>query len=282
MRQHKVTYRQIETAMRYAIVNNTKEEAAKGIKGLCPSCGSELIAKCGERKINHWAHKGIRTCDPWWEPETEWHRSWKSNYPSEWQEITLFDNETSEKNIADVRTIHQLIIEFQHSHIDPNERRAREKFYKNMIWVVDGTRLKRDYSRFINGTNNFTKTDLPDVFFVNFPEEVFPATWLNSSVPVIFDFFDIFATEQQDGIRNSLWILLPRGTQFSQGVEKCMLVRISRKNLVQITHNRGQLFPEKPEEVQKLQAQQQAQMQIKRREPTHYLHKDKWVKRRRF
>jgi competence CoiA-like predicted nuclease len=61
--------------MKYAIVNNAKTEAIKGVKGFCPNCGSELIAKCGERKINHWADKGNRTCDPWWEPETEWHRS---------------------------------------------------------------------------------------------------------------------------------------------------------------------------------------------------------------
>jgi competence CoiA-like predicted nuclease len=50
--------------MKYAIVNGTKTDANKGVKGICPSCGSELIVKCGERKINHWSHKGIRNCDP--------------------------------------------------------------------------------------------------------------------------------------------------------------------------------------------------------------------------
>lgn len=268
--------------MKYAIVNNTKVEATKGVKGICPSCGSELIAKCGERKIKHWAHKGVRTCDPWWEPETEWHRSWKNNYPAEWQEVSLFDNETAEKHIADVRTTHQLVIEFQHSYIDPNERKAREEFYKNMIWIVDGTRLKRDYARFVNGTSNFTRTNLPNAFFVNLPEKVFPATWLNSSVPVIFDFYDITIAKQQDSTRNSLWILLPQGTRFAQGVEKSMLVKITRKALVEITLNRGQIFPEKTEEMRKSQPQQQVKMQINRREPTHYSQKGKWVKKRRF
>ena len=39
-------------------------------------------------------------------------------------------------------TVHNLVIEFQHSHMDAQERTSREKFYKNMVWVVDGTRLK--------------------------------------------------------------------------------------------------------------------------------------------
>ena len=43
--------------MKFALINNCRAEAAKGAKGICPSCGSELIAKCGEVKINHWAHK---------------------------------------------------------------------------------------------------------------------------------------------------------------------------------------------------------------------------------
>ena len=60
--------------MKFAIVNGTKCEAIKRVKGFCLRCGSELIAKCGEVRINHWAHKGTRNCDPWWENETNWHR----------------------------------------------------------------------------------------------------------------------------------------------------------------------------------------------------------------
>ncbi len=50
--------------------------------------------------------------------------------------------------MADVRTDKGLVIEFQHSYINPEERRQRENFYKNMIWIVDGTRLQRDFPRF--------------------------------------------------------------------------------------------------------------------------------------
>ena len=135
--------------MRFALVCGIKTEASKGARGICPSCGLELIAKCGTVKVNHWAHKGTRNCDPWWENETEWHRLWKNNFPAEWQEIPLPDARTGEKHIADVRTSHGLIIEFQYSHLDPQERTSRELFYKTMVWIVDGTRCKRDYPRFL-------------------------------------------------------------------------------------------------------------------------------------
>lgn len=69
--------------MKFALINGDKAEATKGAKGVCPSCGSELIAKCGEVKVDHWAHKGNRNCDPWWENETDWHRSWKGNFPKD-------------------------------------------------------------------------------------------------------------------------------------------------------------------------------------------------------
>ena len=36
--------------MRFALLKDERIEATKGAKGLCPSCGSELIAKCGEIK----------------------------------------------------------------------------------------------------------------------------------------------------------------------------------------------------------------------------------------
>lgn len=201
--------------MKFALVEGIKSEALKGIKGFCQSCGSELIAKCGVHKINHWAHKSKRVCDSWWEPETEWHRSWKNNFPVEWQEFIQFDNQTKEKHIADVRTENGLVIEFQHSHITPQERNLREKFYKNMVWVVDGTRLKRDYPRFLKewkneGISDVYKTDKSGILKVSFPEFCFPEAWLKSSVPVIFDFLGDGTIEDPERMRKTLYCLFPQ------------------------------------------------------------------------
>lgn len=149
----------LKDKVKYALVNKIKSEAKKGLKGYCPFCSSELTAKCGELKVHHWSHKKVRNCDPWWETETEWHRNWKNCYPTDWQEFTFEDPKTKEKHIADIFTANELVIEFQHSNIDPKERAARELFYKNMIWVVDGTRLKRDFNRFLKSIKDFRKTE---------------------------------------------------------------------------------------------------------------------------
>lgn len=118
--------------MRFAIVGNNRIEAQPKLQGLCPCCFKPVVAKCGEQKVWHWAHRGNTACDNWWEKETEWHRAWKNNYPTEWQEKSLFDEKTGEKHIADVCTIRNLVIEFQHSYISQKERVSREQFYK--IW----------------------------------------------------------------------------------------------------------------------------------------------------
>lgn len=196
--------------MRYALIDERATEAAPGLKnGVCPGCGAPVIAKCGTQKVHHWAHKGVKMCDSWWEPETEWHRAWKNNFPPEWQEVFLPDEQTGEKHIADVRTEHGLVVEFQHSHIKPEERISREKFYKNMAWVVDGTRLKHDLPRFLKG-GKFGWTEIkPGMIKVHFVMDFFPRNWLKSSVPVVFDFLGLDTPDGPDDVRNNLYCLFP-------------------------------------------------------------------------
>ena len=129
--------------MKFALVNNHREEAQPNLKGECPSCNSPMIARCGERRIYHWAHLGHRICDPWWENETDWHRNWKNQFPTNWQEI-VHHAQDGERHIADVKTSANWVIEFQHSPIKSEEKRSREHFYKHLIWVVNGVRRERD------------------------------------------------------------------------------------------------------------------------------------------
>jgi competence protein CoiA len=173
--------------MQFALVNNCRVEAEPELRGICPGCAQPVVAKCGTLRIPHWAHRRNKMCDSWWEPETDWHRAWKNNFPIEWHECFLPDEQTGEKHIADIRTSHGLVIEFQHSHIRPQERLSREAFYKNMAWVVDGTRLKNDYPRYLRRRSNFPLVRR-GIFRVDIPDECFPSSWIGSSVPVIFDF----------------------------------------------------------------------------------------------
>ncbi len=195
--------------MKYAIVKNEKIEATKGAKGACPSCGSDLIAKCGELKVNHWSHKGNRNCDPWWENETEWHRSWKSNFPKEWQEIVHFD-ESGEKHIADVKTKNGWVLEFQHSFLNPEERQSRNLFYKQLVWVVDGTRRKTDKKQFQKMLEESVhlKTNIP-IIRTHFPDEYrLLKEWHNDSLV----FFDFGEAENAEKSKSILWFLFPKTT----------------------------------------------------------------------
>lgn len=265
--------------MKFALVDNKKTEAFKGAKGICPICNSELIAKCGEVKINHWAHKSIRNCDPWWENETEWHRSWKNHFPVEWQEIILHDEQTGEKHIADVRTSHGLVIELQHSKIETQERISRENFYKNIVWVVDGTRLKNDYKRFLKGQKIFRRTNKQGYFFVDFPDESFPTAWLGSSVPVIFDFLGTELINDHKDLKNHLYCLFPKRNE-----RETILTIISRESFINNTIN-GEWFKKQQEPLkQSAKPPIKNNIVIARREPTHYYdpRKGRIIKRRRF
>ena len=184
-----------------------------------PRCNGEVIAKCGTHRVSHWAHRGMRDCDTWAEKETDWHRAWKNNFPAECQEFIQHDGQSGEKHIADVRTPHGLVIEFQHSHLDPLERAARERFYGNMVWVVDGTRLQRDYPRFNRGKDGLRRTKSMDTssshslmsafprcgLIVQYPSFLISGVWMRANHRMRIR--DGFGACFQDVRKEVLWLL---------------------------------------------------------------------------
>jgi competence protein CoiA len=193
--------------MKFALVNGGKVEASKGARGLCQGCGTELIARCGETRINHWAHKGHRICDQWWENETEWHRAWKGQFPVEWQEVIHRDN-NGEKHIADVKTDKDWVLEFQHSYLKPEERRARDAFYQKLVWIVDGTRRKTDGLQFAKALNGGSLVHAQlNIRSVSTDKCALLREWSGSQASVFFDFAE--ANKPKTG---ALWWLLPDST----------------------------------------------------------------------
>lgn len=182
--------------MKYAMVNDARSEAKKGLSGLCPNCGNPMVPKCGDKKIHHWSHKGKLECDPWRENETEWHRAWKGHFHKDNQEVIHRDELTGEKHIADVKTNDGIIIEFQHSPIKPEERKSRNDFYKNIIWVVDGKRLIKDETNFAKAYNS--GISIGNVKKTNTNDSTLLKDWSNTRVPVFLDFGHPI-----------LWLLIP-------------------------------------------------------------------------
>ena len=218
--------------MKFALFNNEKIEATKGENGFCPSCGSEVIAKCGEIKVHHWAHKGNRNCDPWWENETQWHRVWKNNFPAEWQEVVNHADD-GERHIADVKTPSGWVLEFQHSLLKSEERRSRDAFYSKLIWIVDGTRRKTDAPKFDEALKEgrVIAPQLPfQTVMIYFPDECrLIRDWRNSEAPVLFDFQKVDGPELP-----MLWLMLPK---ISDSV--AYITTFSRKLFIDY-HNRNE------------------------------------------
>jgi competence CoiA-like predicted nuclease len=129
--------------MLYALIDGIKSNATPNSAALCPFCKSEMIAKCGEFKSWHWAHKRIVDCDTWYKPETEWHRRWKKVFGIANCEIIL--HKESVRHIADVKTIHGRIIEFQNSPINLETLESREEFYDDMIWIINGNHFSSNF-----------------------------------------------------------------------------------------------------------------------------------------
>lgn len=156
--------------MIWAILDNQRIEATPKQKALCPLCNQEVISKCGSIKIWHWAHKQQEECDSFGEPESEWHLSWKNQFPKECQEVTIEkciseycynSHETTGQDghapcnhincndcefvihRTDVKTEEGIIIEFQNSPLSFEKIEERETFYDNMIWVLNGNELCR-------------------------------------------------------------------------------------------------------------------------------------------
>jgi competence protein CoiA len=103
-----------------------------------------MIAKCGNRIVHHWAHARLHNCDPWWENETSWHREWKNMFPADYREIShIADN--GEVHRADIKTAAGIVVEVQHSAITDEERLSRERFYGNLVWVIDGRGFKHNF-----------------------------------------------------------------------------------------------------------------------------------------
>lgn len=225
--------------MLIALTENSRRSPSPGLKGaVCPCCESEVIARCGPERAWHFAHKAKSVCDSWKEPETEWHRSWEGLFPEDWREVIGHDAANGEKHVADIRTVHGLTIEFQHSSLHHEERAAREAFHGNMLWMVDGTRLLKDVPRFLEARASFREVWKQGVFLCAFPEDAFHKQWLHSRVPVFFDFRGKLVEERHAPIRDLLWCLLPYRV-----AGRAVVLAVTTATFVGLAMKRAELLP---------------------------------------
>lgn len=230
--------------MKFALVDGIRREAEPGLFGACPIHGHPMVARCGEVRTRHWAHQGSRSCDLWWENETEWHRAWKGQFPEEWQEIVHHSKE-GEKHVADVKTDREWVIEFQNSYIKPEERRSREAFYGQLIWVVNGLRRKRDAVQFLSAFNAGVPIGGNPLIRKAFSDGcAFLREWSNSASPVFLDF----------GEEPRIWWLLnksPSKPVYIMAFSRAEFIRIHRDRTTPNAHD----FDEVMKDIDNLIAQ---------------------------
>lgn len=216
--------------MKFAIVGNNKhQKPAKGIKGVCPFCGETLVARCGNIRMHHWAHPSDSQC-PYKENKGEWHIDWQNEFPDDWQEVLLVDPATNEKNIADIQTLTGFVLEFQHSHIKDEEKTARENFYKNMVWVVDGVNWKKIDSFFENKFKNLSEKE-PEKFHIDRYdyETNFSIIWADATVPIVYDFYNKASLGHTQRWREYLYFCFPY-----RSFVGFYVVPIKRQNFIKI------------------------------------------------
>lgn len=105
--------------------------ATPGVRSVCPGCEGELLPKCGEILTWHWAHVAA-DCDPWSEPESEWHLGWKAHLASLGANVEV----PMGPHRADAIMPSGSIVELQAGYLDVGSIAAREAFYGPMLrWI---------------------------------------------------------------------------------------------------------------------------------------------------
>ena len=133
--------------MIYAMDANKKRisarEAKRGEEYRCPLCDDRLELRRGDIRIPHFAHWKNTSCiDSWQHDMSEWHYSWQQQFPEDCQEVVV--EKDGEKHRADVLIKeHNVVVEFQHSILSPEEFVKRNNFYSecgyHVIWLFDMT-----------------------------------------------------------------------------------------------------------------------------------------------
>ncbi len=118
------------------------EATPMGIRrGVAPCCGAVTIAKTGDQVMWHWAHEKSKDCDPWSEPESQWHLDWKRRALAAGARVEVsFKTGGRVIHRADIVLADGRIVEVQRSSLSITARLEREAFYGangGMFWIQD-------------------------------------------------------------------------------------------------------------------------------------------------
>lgn len=115
------------------------EIAGSGAIGRCPWTDLKVRAHVGAIR-QYWAYEGgAPRFERGYEPESDWHLSWKALVRDDCCEVVFGENR---EHRADILGAEDSVIEIQRSVIDVRDSRERVDFYRSqtgrrVVWVVD-------------------------------------------------------------------------------------------------------------------------------------------------
>ncbi len=197
--------------MLFAILDNSKVEPIPNTTAKCPLCGKNVLSKCGDIMVWHWAHLKGKSCDSWYEPETHWHRNWKLTFGKENCEIKIAKD--SSWHIADVYTKEKVVLELQNSPIQKKTIEQREVFYGDkMIWLINGIKFKDNFHIkdaenemhwWGQEHNSCKRLEGKKIFSWEYPKR----SWEDSQRHIFIDFHD----------ESLFWVQKGMGTKLGEG-----------------------------------------------------------------
>lgn len=142
----------------------------------CEECNSKLVAKKGNYRKHHFAHKIDEKSNAYQKAcanknskeyeMSEWHKNYQNRFPLEIQEYVL-KNDKGEMCRADVYLEKiKTVIEFQHSFISNKDFERRNKFYNGLgikvIWLFDFNSLAYGKLKWVHpdNYNSFVKEQI--------------------------------------------------------------------------------------------------------------------------
>lgn len=120
-------------------------------RAICTCCNDEVVARTGEYKSWHWAHKSNSNCYMS-KGKGEWHYRIQSFFDNNEVEVRdpMWPNNIADICIRDERLRDgYLVIELQESSISGETIRSRNEAYKNIFWIYHDKKQTERYPKSI-------------------------------------------------------------------------------------------------------------------------------------
>lgn len=215
--------------MKYALLHDEYVTATPHQKGaVCPLCLSEVVARCGEINVHHWAHKKGAHCDVWCEPDSEWRHKWLDSFSGCRIEQKLEIGK--EKHFIDVQTEFGTNILLRRGRIKEAELAKMEDFFPSLVWIVDLGSAKRAVNQFGKAhVEGFISHSFDEVYKTIMGDEGLPSAWTKCRYPVFFDFSS--AKDLPGYISDFLWCLMPY--EAHSCVYDRVLIRYTKEEMIE-------------------------------------------------